>query len=171
MSRSGYTDGSEDDSAANLWRGAVNSAIKGKRGQAFLRELVAALDAMPEKKLYANKFSADGAFCALGVVWHGRGLDMGDLGDDDVGVDRRDVSRAFGVAPALVAEIMYLNDEHFAQEFEWVQVELVGPVRPNWPDYGSHSKWVKQPVQFVPEKRWYAMREWAATNLKNGGQT
>jgi hypothetical protein len=46
MSRSGYSD---DHSEWDLirWRGAVASAIRGKRGQAFLRELLVALDAMP----------------------------------------------------------------------------------------------------------------------------
>lgn len=40
MSRSGYTD--EDDIWAMIrWRGAVTSAIRGKRGQQALREWVA----------------------------------------------------------------------------------------------------------------------------------
>lgn len=48
MSRSGY---SNDGENIAMWRGQVASAIRGKRGQAFLRELVEALDAMPEKRL------------------------------------------------------------------------------------------------------------------------
>ena len=45
MSRSGYST-DLDDQALNLWRGTVHRAIHGKRGQAMLRELLAALDAM-----------------------------------------------------------------------------------------------------------------------------
>ena len=45
MSRSGYSDDDEDGRLA-MWRGAVQSAIRGKRGQAALRELLTALDAM-----------------------------------------------------------------------------------------------------------------------------
>jgi hypothetical protein len=37
------------------WRGAVASAIRGGRGQAFLREMLAAMDAMPVKRLVANE--------------------------------------------------------------------------------------------------------------------
>lgn len=51
MSRSGYTDDDDDPLATGRWRAQVRSAIRGKRGQAFLRELIAALDAMPEKAL------------------------------------------------------------------------------------------------------------------------
>src|SRR5262245_16738600 len=39
------------------WRGAVHAAIFGKRGQAFLTELLAALDALPEKKLLVYRVS------------------------------------------------------------------------------------------------------------------
>jgi hypothetical protein len=41
MSRSGYSDDC-DGWALIRWRGAVNSAIKGRRGQQALREIVAA---------------------------------------------------------------------------------------------------------------------------------
>lgn len=60
MSRSGYSDDDDDDggSRLNLWRGAVERAIKGKRGQAFLRELGAALDAMPDKRLTTGELEA-----------------------------------------------------------------------------------------------------------------
>ena len=44
MSRSGYIDDMDDRWAAIMWRGAVKSAIKGKRGKAFFKEMLAALD-------------------------------------------------------------------------------------------------------------------------------
>lgn len=47
MSRSGYSYGA-DDVQANLCLGAVKQAIRGQRGQAMLRELIQALDALPE---------------------------------------------------------------------------------------------------------------------------
>ena len=58
MSRSAYSDDLEDD-VMNLWRGAVMSAIRGKRGQQLLRDLRDALDAMPEKRLIANHLVDD----------------------------------------------------------------------------------------------------------------
>jgi hypothetical protein len=55
MSRSGYDyDGCYDTWASIRYYGAVKSAFRGKRGQAFLKEMLAALDAMPVKELVAN---------------------------------------------------------------------------------------------------------------------
>jgi hypothetical protein len=65
VSRSGYSDGCEGWDLIR-WRGAVESAIRGKRGQAFLKELLAALDALPEKKLVANELvTLQGQVCIL----------------------------------------------------------------------------------------------------------
>ena len=50
MSRSDYSKDGDSQELA-LWRGAVRSAINGARGQAMLRELAPALDAMPKKTL------------------------------------------------------------------------------------------------------------------------
>lgn len=106
MSRSGYSD---DCGGWDLicWRGAVNSALKGKRGQAFLIELRDALDAMPEKRLVADTLEADGQFCTLGVLGAKRGIDMGAIDAHC----RETVSEAFGIAPAMAAEVVFENDE------------------------------------------------------------
>ena len=45
MSRSGYSDDLEPWDLIR-WRGAVNSAIKGKRGRALLQKMADALDAL-----------------------------------------------------------------------------------------------------------------------------
>lgn len=65
MSRAGYSDDFEGGEL-NVWRGAVKSAIRGKRGQAFLKELAAAMDAMPDKRqrlgaLYDEANKGEGA--------------------------------------------------------------------------------------------------------------
>jgi hypothetical protein len=55
MSRSGYIDDYDDDNGAvAMYRGQVASAMRGRRGQAFLRDLLSALDEMPEKRLIAG---------------------------------------------------------------------------------------------------------------------
>lgn len=106
MSRSGYSD---DCGGWDLicWRGAVKSALKGKRGQAFLVELRDAMDAMPDKRLIADSLQADGEFCAIGVIGAKRGIDMAVLDPDD----REDVGEAFGISPAMASEIVFMNDE------------------------------------------------------------
>lgn len=107
MSRSGYSDDC-DGWALIRWRGAVTSAIRGKRGQSFLRELADALDAMPEKRLIRNELqSASGEFCTLGVIGHTRGLDLSRADP----YDRETVAAIFGISPAMAAEIVFENDE------------------------------------------------------------
>jgi hypothetical protein len=106
MSRSGYSDDCDGWSLI-CWRGAVTSAIKGKRGQAFLIELREALEAMPDKRLVADVLEADGQFCAIGVLGEKRGVAMDKLDPSD----REEVAEAFGIAPALAAEIVFMNDE------------------------------------------------------------
>ena len=72
MSRSGYSDDYDDDQLAfGRWRGQVSSSIRGKRGQLFLRKVLVALDAIPDKKLYPNKLHGkDNCFCVVGAVAH-----------------------------------------------------------------------------------------------------
>ena len=107
MSRSGYSDDCGGWSLIR-WRGAVTSSIRGARGQAFLRELAAAMDAMPVKELIANELqAADGGFCAIGVLGAARGVDMSKLDPDD----RESVGAAFNISPAMAAEIVFENDE------------------------------------------------------------
>lgn len=110
MSRSGYSDdyGSEWDLIC--WRGAVASAVRGKRGQAFLRETLAVLDGMGQKRLIRNDLTDGmGEVCAIGSVGLSRGVDMSELDPED----RDAVALAFGISPALAAEVMWMNDEWF----------------------------------------------------------
>lgn len=167
MSRSGYADdyGDDDPLALGRWRQAVKRAIEGKRGQALLRDLLAALDAMPDKRLHSGSFAtADGEFCALGVLGARRGTKMDDLGDADY-CEPEEVGRRFGIAHAMAAEIMYLNDEHI-DDWKFVDVEFCGPVRPNYPDWGRHTRTVHVPNERAAEQRWSYMRSWVAQNLK-----
>ena len=106
MSRSGYNDGCE---SAALWRGQVASAIRGRRGQAFLREMLATLDEMPEKRLITEELRQDGEVCALGAVGARRGVALEGL--DPYDYDR--LAAIFGIARQLIQEIEYVNDEDY----------------------------------------------------------
>ena len=107
MSRSGYSDNIEDQWAAIRWRGAVASAIRGARGQAFLAEMVTALDAMPVKELHAEILVQDGCVCAMGAVAVARGIDASEIDAED----DEAVTKLFGLSNALVREVAYENDE------------------------------------------------------------
>ena len=110
MSRSGYNEGGycESQWAYICWRGAVASGIRGARGQSFLRELVAALDALPEKRLITEELeSADGAVCAIGAVGKARKTPMAGIDPHEA----HDVAVRFGISYALACEIVHMNDE------------------------------------------------------------
>ncbi len=111
MSRSNY---SEDGEYLNLWRGTVERAINGKRGQAFLRELAKEMDAMPVKRLIEGELiSEQGEVCAIGVVCKARGLKG--LSEDEFDVwDPAAVGKLVGISMAMAAEIEYENDEQFS---------------------------------------------------------
>ena len=109
MSRSGYYDNVDYDPLVyGRWRAQVRSAMRGKRGQSFLREMIAALDVMPEKVLIdENLTDQSGRVCAIGSVGKLRGIDMSELSSDDY--DK--IAATFGIAQQLVREIEYENDE------------------------------------------------------------
>jgi hypothetical protein len=127
MSRSGYSDDCENIA---MWRGAVASAIRGRRGQTFLKEMLAAFDAMPEKKLVAWELEKGGEVCAIGAVGKARGVDMAKLDPED----RDAVGAAFGISPAMACEIVFMNDEanynsetpeaRFARMRQWVSSQI-----------------------------------------------
>jgi hypothetical protein len=93
VSRSGYSE-DLDNWQLICWSGAVSSATKGKRGQAFFKELLNALDKMPVKRLISDELEADGQFCALGVLGKHRGINMCTIDPEDP----YQVAKKFGIA-------------------------------------------------------------------------
>jgi hypothetical protein len=166
MSRSGYSDDYDDPLALGRWRQAVSCAIKGKRGQAFLRDLAGALDAMDDKRLYNGSFATpEGEFCTLGVLGSKRGTKLDDLCSDDGECDSATVGQRFGIARAMAAEIMYLNDEYMVDTKKWVDVEVCGPISPYYPDRGRRTRSYIVDDPEHQKKRWKRMREWVDINL------
>ncbi len=128
MGRSGYTEGfGEDDPLAmGRYRQAVHMAMQGKRGQAFLRELLATMDAMEEKRLVAHSFVAGPVCCAAGLVAVARGIDLSEFElpedyDEYAEVDAAGVANALGIAESMVREIMYTNDDYFQRDEQGVE--------------------------------------------------
>jgi hypothetical protein len=114
MSRHGYSD-QYDGSQLAMWRGVISSATRGKRGQAFFRSLVAALDAMPEKSLVAGELETqEGAVCALGCLGKARGVDISGVDTEDWGT----LGELFDIAPQLAQEVMFINDDGGARADE-----------------------------------------------------
>jgi hypothetical protein len=95
--------------------------------------MAAVLDAMGAKRLIANDLVRDGEVCALGALGVARGINMDGIDPED----RETVADVFGIAPALAAEIAYVNDEQL----------------------GHH-------ISTTPEDRFLAMRQWVASKIK-----
>jgi hypothetical protein len=135
MSRSGYTDEC-DYEYFPMWRGQVASAIRGRRGQKFLRDLIDGLDALPEKVLIDGRLQEPdtGCVCALGAVGLKRGIALAPLESFAEVADNVPVAKAFDIAVQLACEIQWENDEG-------------GPFKES------------------PEARWQRIRRWAASNL------
>lgn len=137
MSRSGYNEDCDfSDWSFIRWRGAVASAIRGRRGQAFLKEMLAALDAMPNHRLIAKELVKDGEVCAMGSVALARGLDTAEIDPEDYD----SVAGLFGVANALVREVSYMNDEElncrvtpetrYDRMRSWITTLIAAPTMP-----------------------------------------
>src|SRR5262249_10258562 len=142
MSRSGYSDDIWDDPWQGImYRANVDRALYGKRGQAFLKEMLAALDAMPDnnKRLIRGSFEdKSGEVSALGAVGRASGNQcIGPLDsiDTDIEVDVKAISKHFGIARCMAAEIMFENDEAFS--------------------------WTKE----TPEQRYERVRRWVQSNI------
>lgn len=133
--RANYSDDLDYDQIF-AWRGAVRSAINGRRGQSFLRDLLAALEAMPEKKLISGKMEQGDCVCAVGALGRARNVDMSEIDmideyDERVGSK---VAALFNIAEALAREVLYINDEGAAKEetdetryrrvVEWVRDQI-----------------------------------------------
>jgi hypothetical protein len=92
------------------YRGALRNAIKGKRGQAFLKELLEAIEALPEKKLAVGAFrDRDGCASALGALALKRGHSPDELaGFHYMTPDQ--LARFFGIQPVLIRHIVHMHD-------------------------------------------------------------
>lgn len=137
MSRSGYYEDTDDMWSHIRWRGAVASAIRGKRGQALLRDIAASMDAMPVKRLIARELELNGEVCALGTVKERCTRPVQEIDPEDY----ETVAAAFGVSEALVREIEYVNDECA----RWTQ---------------------ERGLKETPEERFVRVREWVAEQIE-----
>lgn len=132
MSRHGYSDDCEN---VAMWRGVIASASRGKRGQAFFRALVAALDAMPNKRLVAAALEdGEGAVCALGCLGKARGVTLRSIDTHDW----EGLGELFDIAPQLSQEVMFVNDEwrRESPEERWSRVR----------------KWASEQIRVKPEE-------------------
>ena len=119
MSRSGFYENDDFDQdamlAAGRTAGRIASATRGARGQKFLRLALAALDGMEDKRLAGGTFGVDGGcMCLMTSIATQTGRASAFTGvslDDGQGVCHA-LSDAFNVAPVMVQDLVWWNDEN-----------------------------------------------------------
>lgn len=115
--RISYSEDEDFPGQFGLWQGNVQRSLRGKKGQAELRELKAALLALPEKRLIIGALERDGEVCAIAAYAKYKGLSLAEYKPDpelyDEDVDSDEVGIAGGM-PRLVAwEVVCRNDMHY----------------------------------------------------------
>lgn len=154
MSRHGYTDCDDGEYPFGLWRGVIASATRGKRGQKFFKELLAALDAMPAKELHARVFDDpdEGKVCALGALARVKGIDTTQF-DPEESEAAEVLAAKFDVADCLTRETIYANDDGFHERY--IRLDF----------YHLHGVgWAC--LMERPDERWQRMRDWVAKQIK-----
>jgi len=135
----------QDDYGFEPWMegqqaGAQQSAIRGRRGQQLLRDLVAGLDALPAPELSAGALEdeATGCCCAFGAVRRYRGAAAVPLYFDPMekDLDPPHYAEPFDVAPALAWAVVEVN--------EW---------------------WSTNNDEAARRQRWQRVRDWAVGRL------
>lgn len=145
--RVNYSEDEDFPGQFELWQANCQRSLKGKAGQAALRELETALLALPEKRLIADKLQApDGEVCALGALGRFKGVEVpistdNNYNDDDC-LERLEQEEAviqFGVdlgVPYMVSVAIverndggsYFDDTpegRYTAMLTWVQRQLV----------------------------------------------
>ncbi len=149
MSRSGFSEIDEWDQetilAMGRTKGRITSATRGRRGQAFLRLALSALDRMEDKRLAGGTFGVGdaGCMCLMSSVATetGRASVLSDLDPwDGEGACFR-LAEAFDVAPVLVQDLVWDNDENAprdpAKRWEWMRARIASALQEQEPGGGA----------------------------------
>lgn len=157
--RIGYSEDEDYPGQFELWQANCRRSIKGKAGQAALRELEQALLALPEKRLIAGELeNAEGEVCALGALKKYQGVEV----ESDPECEMEEVGVELGM-PRLVAwKVVALNDEEICGH----HVTLAGPIQSRYTGGG----YLRQYVPPTPEERYEKVLAWVRKQLASAGR-
>lgn len=173
MSRSSYSDDC-DGWELNLYRGNVWRSMRGKAGQARLRELRDSLLALPVKELQAETFAAGTKeapkVCALGAWAVQRTGDPSAAAalvrDPDYDAETAQDLGKHGWPRLVVLETIYVNDEH-----RTVGHERCGPLDRHEAYRYYHQSWPA--VYYEPEtpaERYARVLGWVNEHIAGEGR-
>jgi hypothetical protein len=131
--RFNYSEDEDFPGQFELWQANCQRSLSGKIGQAALRDLLAALLALPSKRLIANELDDGENVCAIGALARYKGLPARTVED----ADTQDVGIECGM-PRLVAwKVVELNDVEF--DYKWAEGKR---------------------IEYTPEERYSAVLKW-----------
>lgn len=148
MSR--FSDDYDEDFAnqAALYNANTERCLKGKRGQAFLKEMEAALLTLPQKKLINGAVCQEGQVCAIGALALKRKRDAGD---------------------SIAAALYWLEKE---APDEWQESDATADYAEEHLDVlrrlAFRMAWVndlKEPEEETPEQRYERVLKWVRSKI------
>ncbi len=132
--RLSYSEEEDYPGQFGLWQGNCKRSLKGKDGQAELKELRAALLALPEKRLiHGSLIDADGEVCAVGAYARYKGLNLSKFDPES---DTDDVGIEAGMPKLVAWKVVEMNDmeldtetpeKRYEKMLTWVESQLAQP--------------------------------------------
>ena len=154
--RIGYSDDEERPGQFALWQANCDRSLKGKAGQRELRELEAALLALPKKRLIKDLLCEGDDVCAVGAYAKYKGLDLDRFDPED---ESDEVGVSAGM-PSLVAwKVVEMND----LQLDTVWELAYGPVNRYEAHYRGGIPLIRD---MTPEERYENMLAWVRKELK-----
>lgn len=157
--RLNYSDEEDRPGQFALWNANCQRSLKGKAGQRELRELKAALLALPEKRLIHGLLTdTDGGVCAIACYAKHKGVDLSEFDPED---ESDEVGIAAGM-PRLVAwKVVELNDIQLDTVWEVAH----GPIQRGHGVYKGGIPFIRD---MTPEERYEKVLAWVQKQLGDG---
>lgn len=155
--RISYCDEEDRPGQFALWDANCRRSIGGRVGQRELRELEAALLALPEKRLiHGSLTDDDGGMCAIACYAKHKGVDLSKFDPED---ESDEVGIVAGM-PRLVAwKVVALNDI----ELDTVWEVAHGPIQRG---HGIYKGGIPLIREMTPEERYAAVLKWVRARVK-----
>ncbi len=155
--RINYADEEDRPGQFELFQANCRRSLRGRKGQAALREFEAALLALPEKRLIKDLLAAGDDVCAIGCYAKHKGLDLTkfdpEYESDEVGIEAG--------MPRLVAwKVVALNDITLDTVWE----VAYGPVQRGRGVYQGGIPLVRD---MTPEERYARVLAWVREQLND----
>jgi hypothetical protein len=114
VSRISYSDEEDFAGQFELWQANCQRSLSGKRGQAALLELEAALLALPSKRLIANDLEdEEGEVCAIGALARHKNIKP----QHDPDGEMAEIGEECGMPRPVAWKVVEMNDLQF--DYRW----------------------------------------------------